>query len=609
MKTRSRFSMGHLIGSVAAVCCTALALMPAMTVSAAYSAGRYTVDCQSANVRETPGEGIVGYVANGSSFTVTEISGSWGYSTDIPGTSGKTLTGWVKLDNCEAGKTVPSRNEETEKKFAVGDQVKISAEVAANLRSKADISSDVIAWIPAGTVITVEEISGKWINAEFNRKNGWLSGENCTLFTAASGSNGSTSSVETEETTGAATEPEAESVEKLCINAVSANFRRSADIDSDVIGWIKKGTVLTVNQKSGNWYCVNYDNKTGWIHKSNCSTYTESDASDEEVTSSAENENVIAGQKIEEKYSISAVVAANMRSGPTSSSEVIDWIESGTVVTATETSNGWLKISYDGKEGWVYSDNCRKYTENITVTIPSNGTLSGDKIETESSTAPAETKVSIKLQVKVDTANVRDTAGTSGKVINWLRRGAVVQATAKSGSWYQIKINGKTGWISGSCVKTADDDAVIDTNPQKIRLDLKKSISYAHKYAYVRNPKYTNCAGDLGTNCCNYVSQILVAGGLETSDNFKNFSPAFIRVREFIVYIPKTYGVDLIYNPRKSDIEPGDVILTNNNRHVMFAMSVENGVIMANGNDNNEDMLALPINAISGVVKTSDLYE
>lgn len=606
--------MKKKIGVVfAAVCCAAFALIPSMNASAAYSAGRYTVECQSANVRQTPGEEIVGYVANGSAFTVTEVSGSWGYSTDIPGTSGKTLTGWVKLDNCEAAKTAPSGNDEAEKKFVVGGQVKISAEVAANLRSKADISSDVIAWIPAGTVITAEEISGKWINAEYNGKNGWISGENCTLFAAAVPGGSSTSSAETEETTEAATEPEAkpeaESAEKLCINAVSANFRRSADIDSDVIGWIKKGTVLTVNQKSGNWYCVNYDNKTGWIHKSNCSTYTESGASDEEVSSSVEIENVFAGQKIEEKYSINAMYAANMRSGPTTSSEVIDWITSGTIVTATESLNGWLKISYDGNEGWVYSGNCKKYAENITVTVPSNNIIAGDKIEQESSTAPAETKVSVKLQVKVSTANVRDSAGTSGKVINWLRKGAVVQATAKSGNWYQIKVNGKTGWISGTCVNQADEEAVIDANPVKIKLNLPKSISYAHKYAYTRNPQYTNFVGELGTNCCNYVSQILVEGGMPTSKKFRNFSDAFIKVRKFIVYIPETYDVDLIRNPKVSDIEPGDVLITDNFTHVMFAMSVENGVIKANGNDYNRDMMKLPINDVCGVIKTSDLYE
>ena len=69
---------------------------------AAYANGSYTVNTRSGvNVRSGPGTNysIVGASTNGTSFSVSYTSGSWGYTSSIQTTSGR-KAGWVCLNYC-----------------------------------------------------------------------------------------------------------------------------------------------------------------------------------------------------------------------------------------------------------------------------------------------------------------------------------------------------------------------------------------------------------------------------------------------------------------------------------------------------------------------------
>lgn len=69
--------------------------------AASYSTGQFKINTKSGcNVRKGAGTkyGILGSAKNGTSFTVTKVSGSWGYGS-IKCTNGY-KTGWVCLDYC-----------------------------------------------------------------------------------------------------------------------------------------------------------------------------------------------------------------------------------------------------------------------------------------------------------------------------------------------------------------------------------------------------------------------------------------------------------------------------------------------------------------------------
>lgn len=135
------------------------------------------------------------------------------------------------------------------------------------------------------------------------------------------------------------------------------------------------------------------------------------------------------------------------------------------------------------------------------------------------------------------------------------------------------------------------------------KLNKSAVLSYAHKYAYNRNPAYNYYDGN---NCCNYVSQCLVAGGLGTNSTFRNGTSAFIYIPSFKTYMTKTLGVKYISNPSASNIDVGDVIMTSSS-HVMIVTKKSGNAIYANGNTNDRDELR--VTYFYGVFKTSSLMK
>ena len=105
-----------------------------------------------------------------------------------------------------------------------------------------------------------------------------------------------------------------------------------------------------------------------------------------------------------------------------------------------------------------------------------------------------------------------------------------------------------------------------------------------------------------------YISQILVAGGLPTTEEFRDEKHSFVRIVDFIPYMNRTYGIGKINAPSVEDIKAGDCVLTNDGKHIMWVTSVENGNIYACGNTNDRWGYNLSIGAVDAVVKTSKLF-
>lgn len=66
----------------------------------------------------------------------------------------------------------------------------------------------------------------------------------------------------------------------------------------------------------------------------------------------------------EVKIWIDADGGLNMRSEPSTKSEILKIIPDDTELVALELSDDWYKVDYDGKTGWVHKDYVRTYNEN-----------------------------------------------------------------------------------------------------------------------------------------------------------------------------------------------------------------------------------------------------
>ncbi|TPF14382.1 hypothetical protein CBE79_25640 [Priestia megaterium] len=209
------------------------------------------------------------------------------------------------------------------------------------------------------------------------------------------------------------------------VTASKLNVRSGAGTTYGIIGSVVKGQMLSVVSKSGSWYKINYNGRTGYVS----SDYVQASGT---TTPPAENTT----------YTVTASTL-NVRSGAGTNYASIGSVTKGQKLSVVSKSGSWYKINYNGRTGYVSSDY---------VQVSGTG-----------ATPPAE---STTYTVTASTLNVRSGAGTSYASIGSVTKGQKLSVVSKSGSWYKINYNGRTGYVSSDYVQasaTASPKLVVDS--------------------------------------------------------------------------------------------------------------------------------------------------
>ena len=167
--------------------------------------------------------------------------------------------------------------------------------------------------------------------------------------------------------------------------------------NSEKLGVLKKGTAVETTGLKNGWYTIKYNGKTGYIS----AKYTTE-------------------TKPETTKTVYTTGDLYVRAKPTKNSEKLGVLKKGTAVETTGMKNGWYKITYKGKTGYISG----KY---VTTTKP--GTAETTIVYTTAN------------------LNVRDKATTEGKKLGVLKKGTAVETLGLKNGWYTIKYNGKTAYI------------------------------------------------------------------------------------------------------------------------------------------------------------------
>lgn len=128
----------------------------------AYSNGNYKVNTASGiNVRTGAGTGYskAGAATNGTSFTVDQISGSWGHTSSIKCTNG-TKSSWVCLDYCRQTSTSSSGSSNVSSFQAATYKVNTSS--GLNVRTGAGTNYSKKTAVKNGTYLYITSKSGDW---------------------------------------------------------------------------------------------------------------------------------------------------------------------------------------------------------------------------------------------------------------------------------------------------------------------------------------------------------------------------------------------------------------------------------------------------------------
>ncbi|MDB8807653.1 SH3 domain-containing protein, partial [Romboutsia sp. 1001216sp1] len=202
------------------------------------------------------------------------------------------------------------------------------------------------------------------------------------------------------------------------------NVRSGPSTSHAVIFSVKKDEKVSIEEQTDGWYKIKTNTgNTGWAS----STYISLSNNESNDNPSSDNQRRV------------TIEGLNMRNGAGTSYRAITKLKNGTILELISENNGWSKVKYDGRIGYVYSD----YLEKV----------SDSNINTRANT----TKV-----VNYDFLNVRSGPSTSHSIVGKLNRGDKVGVISESNGWSKINYNGKVSYVSSRYLSNPSN-----TNPEK----------------------------------------------------------------------------------------------------------------------------------------------
>lgn len=399
------------------------------TVLAAAGAVQVTVD--KLNVRSGPSlnDPVMTTVTKNTVLPVLSEQANW-VKVKLPNGQEGWLASWMV-------KSIPT----------AAAQKKITSKVTnLNIRSGPSQTFPVVANINPGQAYPVLQKSGEWVQIQLSGdKKGWAAG---WLVTESGGS--ATTPVKAPVT--APTAPAQTPVQTPASSPAlvtqqggmvtvhhSPYIYPEPNSSLTAIGQLSPGmTVKQLSEQSG-WIKIDIDGVIGWIFKTEKAppplTVTPQTPSQTTppATSPSANENGIG------KATVTSSMV-NLRSQPTTDSELISTLTQGASLTLLEQQGDWYRVkTSEGNEGWV----------------------AGWLINVEQAVIPAEAFVTI---LNPDT-NVRSGPGTTYDIVGRVQAGERYAIVKKEDDWFRIKLkNGSTGYIAGWLVSADGTENVVKGN-------------------------------------------------------------------------------------------------------------------------------------------------
>lgn len=138
------------------------------------------------------------------------------------------------------------------------------------------------------------------------------------------------------------------------VNASALRLRASADTGSAVLSMAYKGDTVEVLENAGSgWYKVSLKGVTGYMSGEYLKLNGTAGAAQNTVI--AEQAVPTAASPVQDsvKVNLGAGEVLNLRSGPSTQDAKVGSVPGGTVLSVEESVNGWYKVTYNGKTGYV----------------------------------------------------------------------------------------------------------------------------------------------------------------------------------------------------------------------------------------------------------------
>lgn len=400
----------------------------------------------------------------------------------------------------------------------------VKVRTSANVRSGAGLSNSVIASLYNGNRVDVLKKSGSWYNIKMpNGRKGWI------YYTLLNVTNNGTSS-------------RAQGASNGTVTGSVVRVRSNAGTNSSIISRVRKGTKVEVlgkkatNDRYGLWYRIKAPNGLiGWL----CGDYLNVNGSVPAQKSGSSQ----GGQSSGTGYVTASVL--NIRSVPsTRGNAPIGKLTRGTKVNIVGQGNGWYKIQWGSKQGWVSANY-------ITKKSPSSNSNGSSKKKVQSAEGYVNTRAGLNLR-KLPVIS-------GGTLVTALPYKTSVKIKAQKGDWYQVETSGgKTGWVFSK---------------------------YITKGTASSRGGSTGKVSDVISTARNYLGYRYAYGGASPSSGFDCSGLTQYVYKKFGVNLPRSSSAQGAYKATKISsmgaLKPGDLVCftTNGSGNVSHV-----GIYTGNGN-------------------------
>ncbi|PKG23200.1 SH3 domain-containing protein [Niallia nealsonii] len=335
-------------------------------------------------------------------------------------------TGYVSSSYLTAANPIASVEKDTDSNTVMYVNVTKGSEL--NLRKSASTTGSVITKLARGTKVEVYSQNNGWSKIKANGKTGFVNSKYITK-TKISADNSNDSS----------SESSSESSVTKYVNVSegsSLNMRQSPTASGAVVKKLGRNTKVTVLSESNGWSKIKSGTQTGYAS----SGYLSASA----VGSVVEND----ADKVPKYVNVKTGSTLNMRKLPSASAEIIAKLAAGTKVEVSSESNGWSKISANGKTGYVSSDylTTEKETDTGTdnsevTTVYQNYSFTVNKMTDIQMSVNPQTDKQYSTYIREDALKLNSSDATKATVVggSWRLRGG-----AGTNYWAVTNVNGGT---------------------------------------------------------------------------------------------------------------------------------------------------------------------
>lgn len=353
-------------------------------------------------------------------------------------------------------------------------------------------------------------------------------------------------------------------------------LREKASKTANPITTISDKQKVEIIEKEEEWYKVKYNSYEGYLFAEYVTAQEEpsteqtqqdsmagvvvSEENSNQVTTneqSTEQQNQIPAETMEKQnlYPKETVTLVNAKVYlvPSITASVTNNIEASKTVTINKVLNAWAYVTVDSISGWV-RNSVLKNDETTNTTTSQEPVTEETKPEEEKETTFEAKQGYINAS---SSANVRETANKTAKIITTLTTNTGVTIVGEEGTWYKITYGEYTGYISKELI--SDKPVAQTTSRGDIRVIEENTNNTV-------NTVSTSGTGEkLASFAKQYLGKSYVSGGT-TPDGFD--------CSGFVYYVCNSCGYNLSRNCQtqassgtavsKAELQQGDLVFFNN---------------------------------------------